>query len=104
MASSFLMETAREKRWDGSRRQHRRLPAPSLLRPARRRVKRSIGGALTLDAMAALTGRDRHRPQSRDEMRLAVSEMASRGMTDHTIAAATGLSAETVRRLLGETQ
>lgn len=61
-----------------------------------------IGGVLTLEALTALTGRDQHRPQSRDEMRVAVHEMASRGMTDHTIAAAKCLSVEQVRRLLGQ--
>lgn len=51
---------------------------------------------------ATLVDRDRHRPQSRDDMRAAVREMAATGMTDHTIAAATCLSVEQVRRLLGE--
>ncbi len=45
-------------------------------------------------------GRDAHRPQTQDEMRIAIREMAARGMTDHTIAAATQLSVEQVRRLL----
>jgi hypothetical protein len=47
-------------------------------------------------------GRDRHRPQTRDEMRVAVHELAARGMSDHTIAQATGLAVEQVRRLIGE--
>ena len=46
-------------------------------------------------------GRDAHRPQTQHEMRAAVAEMAARGMTDHTIAAATRLSAEQVRHLRG---
>jgi hypothetical protein len=62
-------------------------------------TRSTIGG--TLD-YAALTGQTRHRPQTRDEMRAAVHELASRGMTDHTIARATGLAVEQVRRLLGE--
>lgn len=43
-----------------------------------------------------------HRPQSRDEMRAAVHELAAGGMTDYGIAHATGLAVEQVRRLLGE--
>lgn len=55
------------------------------------------------EAMVAPTlGRDQHRPQTQDEMRAAVCEMAARGMTDHTIAQASGLSVEMVRRMLGE--
>jgi len=61
-----------------------------------------IGGTLGLEALAALAGRERNRPQSRDEMRAAVQELASRGMSDHTIASATGLAVEQVRRILGE--
>ncbi len=45
-------------------------------------------------------GRDTHRPRTQDEMRIAVREMVARGMTDRTIAAATRLSVEQVRRLL----
>ena len=58
-----------------------------------------IGGALD---SAALTGRDRHRPRTQEEMRAAVVELRSRGYSDHGIAAATQLSVEAVRRLLGE--
>lgn len=65
-------------------------------------MTRTIGGTLTLDALAALLGRDRHRPQTHDEMRVAVHEMAARGMSDHTIAHTTGLAVEQVRRLIGE--
>lgn len=65
-------------------------------------MNRSIPGALDLRALDLLTGRYRHRPQTREEMRAAVHGMASGGMTDHTIARATGLSVEQVRRLLGE--
>lgn len=60
-----------------------------------------IGGVLDY---AALTGRDRHRPATREEMQIAVFEMAARGMTDYGIAAATHLSVEQVRRMLGEVQ
>lgn len=59
-------------------------------------------GTLTPDALAGITGRERHRPQSREEMRAAVHELRSRGMDDHTIAHATGLAVEQVRRMLGE--
>lgn len=61
-----------------------------------------IGGPLDLEAMAALAGRELHRPRSREEFRAAVQELASRGMSDHTIASATGLAVEQVRRILGE--
>ena len=61
-----------------------------------------IGGTLGLEALATLAGRGQHRPQSREEMRAAVHELASRGMSDHTIASATGLAVEQVRRILGE--
>lgn len=54
------------------------------------------------DTVAALAGRDRYRPATHAEMRVAVHEMAARGMSDHTIAAATQLSVESVRRMLGE--
>lgn len=57
----------------------------------------TIGGRLDLHALALL-----HCPQTRDEMRVAVHELASRGMTDHTIAVATGLAVEIVRRMLGQ--
>lgn len=50
----------------------------------------------------AAAGAGKHRPHTREEMRVAVQEMAARGMTDHTIAAATKLSVEVVRRMLGE--
>jgi hypothetical protein len=60
-----------------------------------------IGGVLDY---AALTGKDWHRPATREEMQIAAHEMAARGMTDYAIAAATGLSVEQVRRMLGETR
>jgi len=63
---------------------------------------RRIGGTLGVESLAALSGRERHRPQTRDEMRVAVHEMAARGMTDQTISTATGLSVEQVRRVLSE--
>jgi hypothetical protein len=65
-------------------------------------MTRSIGGRLNLAALAALAGADRHRPQTLEEMRAAVHELHQRGMSDHTIAQATGLAVEQVRRLLGE--
>lgn len=58
-----------------------------------------IGGVLDY---AALTGRDRHRPKTREEMRTAVHELASRGMSDYGIAHAVNLAVEEIRRLLGE--
>jgi len=62
----------------------------------------NIGGALDIKALEALHGRTQHRPQSREEMRAAIHEMRSRGMTDYGIAAATRLSVEIVRQMLGE--
>lgn len=61
-----------------------------------------LGGVLDLAALNALTGRDRHRPKTREEMRASVHELRGRGMDDHTIARATGLSVEQVRRMTGE--
>ena len=58
-----------------------------------------VGGALDY---AALTGRDRHRPQSREEMRVAVAELRQRGLTPRDIAAALELTEPAVRQLLGE--
>lgn len=43
-----------------------------------------------------------HRPKSPDEMREAVNNMASNGYGDYIIAAATRLSVEVVRQMLGE--
>jgi DNA-binding NarL/FixJ family response regulator len=63
-----------------------------------------IGGRLDLEALATLAGREKHRPQTREEMRAAVHELASRGYTNHSIAHATGLSVEAVRKMLGEAQ
>lgn len=49
-----------------------------------------------------LTGRDRHRPQTREDMRAAVHDLEHCGWTDYAIAHATGLAVEQVRRLIGE--
>lgn len=65
-------------------------------------ARSTLGGVLGLAALDALSGRDRHRPQDAATMRAAVHELRSRGYSDHTIAAATGLSVEYVRRVLGE--
>ncbi len=60
------------------------------------------------DSLRALYGRDagarEHAPQTHDEFRIACHELRSRGFSDHSIASATGLSVEYVRRLLGEVQ
>lgn len=58
----------------------------------------TIGGTLDLEALRLL-----HRPRTTAELRAACMEMHARGMGDHTIAMATGLAVEQVRRLLGET-
>jgi len=60
-----------------------------------------IGGTLTLDALAALSGRDRHRPLDRDAMRAAVLELRQRGLLPADIAAALRISEGAVRDLLG---
>jgi hypothetical protein len=60
-------------------------------------TRRAIGGPLGIRDLALL-----HRPLDREEMRAAVVELRSRGMTDYAIAAATGLSVEMVRRMRGE--
>ena len=61
-----------------------------------------IGGALGLESLAALTGRDQHRPLDRDAMRIAVAELAARGLTPRDIAQALSLSEAAVRQLLTE--
>ena len=48
--------------------------------------------------------RDRHRPKTREELCVAVHEMATRGMSDRAIAEATHLHVAQIRRLLGERQ
>lgn len=62
--------------------------------------RRSIAGRLDY---AALTRRDQHRPQTRDEMRAAVAELVARGLTARDIAQSLSLSETAVRQLLGET-
>lgn len=56
----------------------------------------NVGGVLDLDALARL-----HAPKTSDELRVACHELRTRGYSDHDIAAATRLSVEAVRRLLG---
>lgn len=60
-------------------------------------TRSTIGDQLGMRELAML-----HRPRTRDEMRVAVHELANRGMIDYGIAAATGLAVEQVRRVLGE--
>ena len=70
--------------------------------------RRTLGGTLDLAALAALTRRDvtaerhQHRPQDAQTMRIAIHELRARGFGDYDISAATGLSVEYVRRVLGE--
>jgi hypothetical protein len=63
---------------------------------------RRIGDSLGADSLAEITGRNKHRPSTREELKVAVHELASRGYSDHSIAAATGLAIEQIRRLLRE--
>jgi hypothetical protein len=60
----------------------------------------SIGGQLGLEALAALAGRDRHRPQDRQTVRAAAVELRQRGLTPADIGAALRLSEAAVRALL----
>lgn len=62
-----------------------------------------IGGALTADALAALSGRDRHRPTDQETLRAAAVELRQRGLLPADIAAALRISEGAVRQLLGET-
>jgi hypothetical protein len=57
----------------------------------------TIGGPLDYAALARL-----NRPRTHDEVRVAVHEMAARGMGDYEIARAFELSVEAVRRFLAE--
>jgi hypothetical protein len=61
-----------------------------------------IGGTLTLDALAALSGRDRHRPHDPAALRAAAAEMARSGLTARDIAGCLGLTEYAVTQLLGE--
>lgn len=72
---------------------------PALSKAARKGARMS--GAYWSTLVAGAFDRDRHRPQTQTDMADAVRDMAARGLTDHTIAAATRLSVEQVRRLLG---
>lgn len=65
-------------------------------------MTRALGGALDWAALYGSSGRERHRPRSREELRAAVHELAQRGMGVDTIARATQLSVEQVRRMLRE--
>lgn len=61
-----------------------------------------IGGMLSVEALAILSGRDRHRPQDHATLRAAAVEMARSGLKTRDIASALGLTAAAVRQLLGE--
>ena len=58
---------------------------------------RNIGGPLDYARLARL-----NRPRTADEVRVAVHELAARGMGDYEIARACELAVEQVRRILGE--
>jgi hypothetical protein len=62
-------------------------------------MSRTIGG--TLDYRAMLLKATRHRPRTASEMRVAIHEMAARGMGPYEIAVAAGLAVTEVRRILG---
>ncbi len=63
-------------------------------------MSRTIGGTLTLDALAQLAGRDAHRPTDAPTIRAAAVEMARSGLTARDIAQALGLTEAAVRQLL----
>jgi hypothetical protein len=63
---------------------------------------RRIGGSLDLDALAALHGRNRHRPYRRENLRAAAIELRHRGLLPLDIARALELTELAVRQLLGE--
>jgi DNA-binding NarL/FixJ family response regulator len=65
-------------------------------------TRSTIGGTLTPDALAALSGRDRFRPLDRETIRAAVSELAARGLKARDIAQSLSLSESSVRQLLEE--
>jgi hypothetical protein len=60
--------------------------------------RNTIPGRLDLEAMAPRL----YAPRTSAELQAACREMAGRGMSDHTIARATGLSVEAIRRVLGD--
>lgn len=66
--------------------------APSTMKRA------TIGGVLSYDLLACTTFHAMDHGQQRD----AVKRMAAEGKADHTIAVATGLAVEQIRRLLAE--
>ena len=63
-------------------------------------MRRSIGGTLDLKALAALSGRDQHRPADTPTLRAAAVEMARSGLTARDIASSLGLTEMAVRQLL----
>ena len=74
-------------------------PSLRVTRPPRTDMTaRTMAEAPDLTTLARL-----HAPKTTDELRVACVELHSRGFSDHDIAAATRLSVEAVRRLLGPT-
>ncbi|MGB6451012.1 MAG: hypothetical protein WBE92_09695 [Steroidobacteraceae bacterium] len=67
-------------------------------------MRRSIGGQLTLDALALLVGSTgrQYRACDRDALRAAAHELRSRGQTVRDISAALGIAEQAVCQLLGE--
>ena len=63
-------------------------------------MRRAVGGQLTLEALALLAGRDRHRPSDPATLRAAAVELRSRGLTDRDIGQALGIAEAAVRQLL----
>jgi len=65
-------------------------------------MRRSVGGLLTPDALAALYGTPHRQPTpDRDTARAAAFELRSRGLTPRDVASALKLSEGAVRALLG---
>ncbi len=62
-------------------------------------MSRTIPG--NLDYREMMLRATRHRPRAAAEMRVAIHEMAARGMGIYEIAVAAGLAVDAVRQILG---
>lgn len=70
-------------------------------------MSRSIGGVLDLKALSGTAGPDTNRMAhfhalAREQQADAIGRLAATGMNEHSIAHATGLAVEQVRRVLAE--
>lgn len=65
-------------------------------------IRKSVPGALDLDALAALSGRDRHRPTDPAAIAQEIRRLHRRGHSASYIAATLHVTAETIARALTE--